>query len=85
MKLRDVAKCWASVKLQALGYSEQQRIPVFAPRYARKLYGVFGILAPSVPVVLSYHGQKRRALRLAERLKRWGYADVRVQRERKGG
>lgn len=85
MKLSDVAQCWASVRRQALGYNQQYRFPVYAPRFARKLYGVFGPLAASVPVVLCYRGKKRRASKLTERLKRWGYADVRVHRERKGG
>lgn len=85
MKLRDSAKCWASVQVQALGYDQQQRLPVYAPRHARQLYGVFGPVARSVPVVLTYRGKKRQALYLVERLKRWGYADVRMQREKKVG
>lgn len=83
MKLRDVAKCWASVTVKASSYPKGQLFQVYAPRRQRALYGVFGKLGHLSPVVLFYRGKKRRALKLQERIKRWGYADVRIQREKK--
>lgn len=79
--MRDPSRAWAGIRLTALAFGSQP-IKAWAPYQCRTVYFVGGIVPDSVPLILHYRKRRKQALRLARRLKRWGYSSVKVRRER---
>lgn len=72
-----------SIVLQALAFSDRP-VCVSIPRYQRVVVGLMGVISTTVPIVVLHTGCQRRAERLRDRLRKHGYQDVMVKREKRG-
>ena len=57
------------------------RVPVWRRKWKRVVEFAGGPVGKLCPLVIRFHGAKRRAQRMQDQLKRYGYK-VRIQRER---
>ena len=74
---------WTSLTIRALGYgppTSAPEVPVWIPRWQRRLEFAGGIVARTVPVLVCYRGQERTAERMRQRLHRYGYTRVTLEK-----